>query len=265
LLTKAFIIGESQASGKSNKQDGQTCHVAISLDYESKPFANFGLISGPLEIVSDYVDPSTIKIKKLKKKKTKNIARANKIRDDDTLVERNDDTIMKELDEYAPMALSSTKRVINEDSGLGDDEELQEMLSRRRRQALKKRKITRPEEFVSNTYQMENEQDEFPSQEGGLIIDHTSEFVRSLEMAQQEAETRKAQDNEIPREMEIDQPNEAEDTEMVDETQAYEEVDKEAPSTGIEDEPVIASSMAATLAALKRSGIVPSSFWINFA
>ena len=43
----------------------------------------------PMEIVSDYVDPSTIKIKKPKKKKSKSTTRASVLLEDHTIAEND--------------------------------------------------------------------------------------------------------------------------------------------------------------------------------
>src|SRR5438552_18496322 len=125
--------------------------TAISLDYESTTSCseNSNYLE-PLQIVSDYADPSTIKIKKPKKKKQKNTPRVTALLDD----EANDSSgIVPMVDDTTPAALTSTKRAYNEDSGLGDDEELQEILSQRRRQALKKRNFPRQEDLGRNIRQ----------------------------------------------------------------------------------------------------------------
>jgi U4/U6.U5 tri-snRNP-associated protein 1 len=152
-------------------------------------------------------------------------------------------------EEVTPIPLPSTKRTYNEDSGLGDDEELQEVLAQRRRQALKKRKISRPEDIVAHVRQLEDEQP-IANEEGGLVIDDTSEFVRGLEMAHLTTEPEK-DDGE---EMKIDSVPDTEDVDMPDTTGEAEETEI-LPSTGLDDEVIIADSVAATLAALHRQGI----------
>jgi U4/U6.U5 tri-snRNP-associated protein 1 len=163
----------------------------------------------------------------------------------------------------AHVPLTSTKRVYNEDSGLGDDEELQDMLAQRRRQALKKKKISRPEDIARNIREFRDEEDIGALESGGLVIDDTSEFVQGLETPQFE----RAASQEIhptngyaPEKMEIDVADDINDIEMPDEfsemTQVVRDQNGNIPPLGLEDEPVIGGgSIAATLAALKRSGI----------
>jgi len=221
----------------------------------------------PLEIVSDYINPSTIKIKKPKKKKPKTITRMSALLEDHTIAENDTPGgVTISVDEVAPIPLASTKRTYNEDSGLGDDEELQELLAQRRRTALKKRKISRPEDIVQNIRRSGDDENLDASENGGLVIDDTSEFVRALEMSQLEAAPMQKgllHDEQSPGKMEIEATDNFEDTEMPDDMLMMVEHDKESneavPSLDLEDEPIIGGgSLAATLAALKRTGTFPS-------
>ena len=206
------------------------------------------------------MDPSTIKIKKPKKKKQKNTTRVTALLDDEGLGETNISASGPPADNIALAPLTSTKRTYNEDSGLGDDEELQEILAQRRRQALKRKKISRPEDIARNIRQARDDEDLGASENGGLVIDDTSEFVRGLEMSQLERTTSASMLNNEnpPEEMEIDATADIKDIEMLD--QLPEDIAVESnevvPSSALGDEPIVASSLAATLAALKRSGIL---------
>jgi U4/U6.U5 tri-snRNP-associated protein 1 len=242
---KAFVLGKDQPTSKFAKPTQSTISsnlVEISLDYDK-----------PTEITSDYVDPSTIKIKKPKKKKGKTTTSVAAILDDDGLLPNAAEDGMAE--EYTSIPLSTVKRTHNEDSGFGDDEELQAMLAQRRRQVLKKRKITQPEDIVRNLRQY-TEQEEQVVPEGGLVLDDTSEFVRGIEMTQQETPTERRRPSQSN--MEVDTVVELEDVEMTDADGDVREgsVPKDTTTNGLDDEQLIAAgSMAATLAALKRTGI----------
>ena len=219
----------------------------------------------PLEIASDYMDPSTIKIKKPKKKKQKNPTRVTVLLDDE-LHETDISGSVPPADNIALAPLVSTKRAYNEDSGLGDDEELQEMLAQRRRQTLKRKKISCPEDIVRNIRQYRDDEDLGISENGGLVIDDTSEFVRGLEMSQLERTVSTGLlNNENPHEeMDIDATGNIKDIEMPDQLLEDIVVDSSemVPSSALDDEPIVAGSLAATLAALKRTGML-FAFLIN--
>lgn len=229
---KTFVIGqeETKASSKRNIPQISKNLTEISLEYDR-----------PMEIVSDYVDPSTIKIKKPKKKKM-NITRIKQTLDDEA-------ESIADVQEAMPLALPTIKRIYDQDSGFGDDDELQEILAQQRRQNLKKRKISRPEDIVQSIRQHADEEEDVIV-EGGLVIDDTSEFVRNLEMAHQEAR----QDRQIAVEemMDVIEP---EDVEMPNQDEiSASEANERITNTGLEEEPLIAGSVAATLAALRRQG-----------
>lgn len=227
--------------------------------------------SGPKEIASDYVDPSNIKIKKPKKKKPKNTTRLTTLIDDEGL--RGIGVSVDNVDggDALPIAMSSNKRARNDDSGLGDDEELQEILAKRRHQALKKRKLGRPEDFVWNIRQYADEDDILSIGNGGLVIDDTSEFVRGLEMSQLEEGAAPSESFHGEEKGEEINANAAgtNDIEMPDEN--FEPSDsviqsgENMPSTVLDDEPLITGSIAATLAALRRTGICPLCLRSNHA
>ncbi len=209
------------------------------------------------------MDPATIKIKKPKKKKHKNTTRVTALLDDEGLGETDASGSGPPADHVAPALITSTKRAYNEDSGLGDDEELQEMLAQRRRQALKKKKTSRPEDIIRNVRQSRDDEDLGASENGGLIIDDTSEFVRGLEISQLERTAPSGlPNNDHPlEEMDIDATGDIKDIEMPD--QLPEEIVVESNgnvlSSGLDDEPIVASSLAATLAALRKTGM-PTDF-----
>jgi SART-1 family len=160
-----------------------------------------------------------------------------------------------EMEDVAPSQTSFSNQKMTEDlSGEGDDEELQEMLALRRRRALKRRKIDAPEDFVRNIQTSEEFPENNPSNVGGLVIDDTSEFVRGIEMTQvkndQGHTSARMESHELPVEMEIDAhdsltPNDLVGTEIEEESESLDAL------SSLE---LVGGSMAATLAALKRSG-----------
>ena len=234
----SFVLGgdsEARRPALREQTSVRDRHLTmISLDFD-----------GPQPIASDYAD---VKIKK-PKKKAKNLTRVNEILEDEGLAP-NVST------RTAPtITVTSTKRAYNEDSGLGDDEELQELLAQRRREALKKRKISRPEDIVQIVRQIRDD-DAAGTDNGGLVIDDTSEFVQGLELSRLEGDTGEERSTRQVERMQVDE-NEEEMPDLP--AQPEENHIDNVPSTGLDEEPVITSSVAATLAALKRSNELDAS------
>lgn len=206
------------------------------------------------------MDPATIKIKKPKKKKHKTTAKVMALLDEEGLGETDASGSGAHAHDHVPAPIISTKRVYNEDSGLGDDEELQEMLAQRRRQALKKKKTVLPEDIIRNIRQSRDDDDLGASENGGLVIDDTSEFVRGLEMSQLErtAPPGLLNNGNPPEEMDIDATGDIKDIELPDQIpeEIVMESNRDVLSRGLDDEPIVASSLAATLAALRRTGML---------
>lgn len=129
--------------------------------------------------VSDYVDPSTVKVKKPKKSKKEKKTRQKAADDDDifpvaeTPAPQADSNAM-DVD-GAQSTAASKKRTFD----FEDDEDLQAKLAESRRAALKKRKKVDGAELAR---QMREEMpvDEEEPEEGGMTIDETTEFVANL-------------------------------------------------------------------------------------
>ena len=132
---------------------------------------------------SDYQELPEVKMKKMKKKKTKNARQRVLEEDDDIVVPTNNqvDTNSMDLDTLPRPA----KRQKDESF---DDEDLQLSLARQRRATLKQRKKTRPEDLADQIRQEEAEAIAAPDikmeedEEGGLVIDETSEFISNLQL-----------------------------------------------------------------------------------
>jgi PAB1-binding protein PBP1 len=176
--------------------------------------------------------------------------------------------LIDSIDSVSTKSLASTRRVYNEDSGFGDDEELQELLAQRRRQALKKRKYSHAEDIARSIKASVTDDDIRATEHAGLVIDDTSEFVRGLEMSRLEAATSR-DDAHIAEQshgrMEVDEAIATSDVDMPDVTVVKEKsADESADNTAIlVDEPIIAGSLAATLAALKRTGNKNRRIWVS--
>lgn len=157
----------------SDESDNVPGRTKISLDFLKDDF----------KPVSDYQDISEIKIKKRKQKKEK--SKKRKLADDDNedmFQNQNDamDVDTKETVESAPGKKADNASFV-------DDEDLQSQLAAQRREALKKRKRTRPEDIAR---ELRDEGSETPAamnldtaeddEEGGLVIDETQQFIENL-------------------------------------------------------------------------------------
>ncbi|KAI9799266.1 MAG: hypothetical protein M1833_004144 [Piccolia ochrophora] len=150
----------------------------------------------PTEAPSDYIEATELKTRKPKKKKAKS-TRRKEIDEDDIFppVEtvpttvQNDDAMQVDSAITNGDSANQKKRRFEETS-FADDDDLQASLALQRRNALKKRKKLRPEDIAK---QLREEQSATPGvsevdgnaigqeEEGGLVIDETSEFVANLQ------------------------------------------------------------------------------------
>jgi U4/U6.U5 tri-snRNP-associated protein 1 len=136
------------------------------------------------EVKSDYLDISEIKTKKPKKKKEKKSksTRQKAIDEDDFEVPAAtpfEDAYSMDVDKPAAFL---KKRSFEE--SFVDDDELAASLAKQRRNALKKRQNLRPEDIAQRLREealtaLVAEED--TEEQGGLIIDETSEFVSNLQ------------------------------------------------------------------------------------
>ncbi|KAK3321435.1 SART-1 protein [Cercophora scortea] len=213
--------------------------------------------------VSDYIDPSEIKVKKPKKKKTKS-TRQRPADDDDVLFPGDqtaaDGDNQMDIDSSA-FAYTKKRKVFDED--FVDDDDLQQSLAVQRKAALKKRKKTRPEDIAR---QLREEASGSPEPEnsgftGGLVIDEISEFVDALHAEREEErkapKPKAAKVAAAKEEASSDEDEEMKDAEM---KQEYEDRDTsplaDLPATGVEEEKLVDQGMGATLALLKDRHLV---------
>ncbi|KAI9865521.1 MAG: hypothetical protein M1824_002261 [Vezdaea acicularis] len=165
---KQFVLDDhgrnTEEEEKAKKSIGEGLKKqAISLDFLND------------EPRSDYLDPSEVKIRKPKKRKSR--ATRQKVTDDDDIFPNPEISTTNveamNVDHGASENGTSLKRRVA-DTSFADDDSLQSFLALQRRSALKKRRTTVQE-------QMEIDEELSTPEEGGLVIDETSEFIQNLQ------------------------------------------------------------------------------------
>ena len=218
---------------------------------------------------SDYLDISEIKVKKPKKKKTKSTRKRAADPDDFLLPEQTPQPAEEEKMDVDTSA-KDAKRKQRDDTNLVDDDDLQFALSMQRRNALKKRKRTRPEDIAKEVKEAGDEQDGTPDEGGGLVIGEVSEFVAGIKKGDEEEEEerpRKKQSTEPP--PAVKDEADAADVPMsgVDAyqpTQEEQEEEEEEKKEPVEDEDVmeektVGQGLGATLSLLRDRGLLRDS------
>ncbi|KAL4738295.1 SART-1 protein [Aspergillus similis] len=244
----------------------------ISLDFESET------------PISDYMDVSEIKVKKPKKKKAKTTKKRSALDNDDTSLPTDsldtpNDASM-DIDIINGVSAPAPRKTLDENISFVDDDDLQALLTRQRRAALKKRQKSRPED-IARQLREEGSQTpmdtETPEEEPGLVIDETSEFVSNLQKPVLPEPRRRTtspsvgprakaeeSDDEKPQiEGDTDMKrtyNDIEDEEDLKERIKREESQNAAPitGTGLEEETTLSHGLGATLGMLKKRGLVKS-------
>ncbi|KAK0741710.1 SART-1 protein [Apiosordaria backusii] len=139
--------------------------------------------------VSDYLDAAEIKVKKPKKKSK---STRQKKEDDDVLFPGDTTNLDNDMDIDGGAITFTKKRKVITDDNLVDDDDLQSSLAKQRRDALKKRKKTRPEDIARQLRETTNDPDDaLPSTEKGVVIDEISEFVDTLRADREEEQRKK--------------------------------------------------------------------------
>jgi U4/U6.U5 tri-snRNP-associated protein 1 len=225
------------------------------------------------EPTSDYLDISEVKIKKPKKKKSK-LTRQRPVDEDDMFPTMEAAEPVRDADTKMDLdtpAVPSKKRSF-EDSTFGDDDDLQASLTRTRVETLKKRKRVRPEDLARQIREEASQPPEDDIEEGGLVVDETSEFVANLQKPEPVApknDRRKSTSRQpdAVTAMGADSGDEDGDVQMsyaeLEEEEdrkkrATSSVPPEGPSTGIDEEATIDKGMGATLKLLRERGILKS-------
>lgn len=145
--------------------------------------------------IFDYMEPSAAKVKNPKSKKTKTIRRREVDEDGIFPVEvdggaQANGNAMEVDGGNTELRTVSSKPT--ESASFVDDDDLQAFLAVQRRAALKKRKRTRPEDIARQLREEAATPDaeEARIEEGGLVIDETTEFVANLERKKEEEKAR---------------------------------------------------------------------------
>ena len=233
-------------------------------------------ISKDLQI-SDYNEFSEPKIKKVKKNKSK--SRRQKTIDEDDILPihdnngRDDVSTAMEVDAGNPQRAESSHA-----QSIVDDDDLQASLAIQRRQALKKRKKMKPEDLAKQFRQeasaapgTENLDVDVQVEEGGLVIDETTEFVANLQRKEDERalQTNYPSDTKIATK-DVSSDEDEKDAVMV---QPYQETDEEdhqlrikqeisspgvpnLTDTGIDEETTLDQGLGATLKLLSQRGLI---------
>ncbi|KAF4483582.1 U4 tri-snRNP-associated snu66 [Fusarium agapanthi] len=201
---------------------------------------------GDAPISSDYIDPSQIKVKKPKKKKGKKGTR-QKPTDDDDLFAAETTPTDDAMDIDSKDTTTNKRKAV--DDPFVDDDDLQATLAIQRKNALKKRKKTRPED-IARLLKEDDEPEPAEQQEGGLVLDEVSEFVAGLTKPGENEERKPRRPKTVSK-----SPEPGDDAEVAEEnpqSSAVEELDE----AGVEEEKAVGAGMGAALALLRERGLV---------
>ncbi|KAF4333727.1 U4 tri-snRNP-associated snu66 [Fusarium beomiforme] len=211
-------------------------------------------VIGDAPISSDYLDPSQIKVKKPKKKKGKKGTRQKPTDDDDLLLVNTapiDDTM-----DIDPKDTTTKKRKAADDA-FADDDDLQATLAIQRKNALKKRKKTRPEDIARLLKEQDNEPEPTEQQEGGLVLDEVSEFVAGLSKPGEDEERKPRRPKTVSKSPEPDEDHPMDgDAQVLEEEKPQSPAVEELDETGVEEEKAVGAGMGAALALLRERGLV---------
>ena len=231
--------------------------------------------------ISDYNAASEARIRKPKKKKAK--TRQKPVDDDLFPVALDGEPKLiadaMEVDSDPTAINGAAPRPKAETTVLVDDDDLQASLAKQRRTALKKRKRMKPEDLArqlreeaSATPGPGNGADKDQLEEGGLVIDETSEFVANLQRAAEESKLKSAsaKSNAIK----PDSPVLDDEDKDIDMDRSYNDIqdgedlgarlkrEKSMPATpgltdtGLEDEATLNQGLGATLGMLSQRGLI---------
>ncbi|KAL8722434.1 MAG: hypothetical protein Q9181_007491, partial [Wetmoreana brouardii] len=220
---------------------------------------------------SDYKEEHEAKIKKPKKKKAKS-TRQRPIDEDDIFPTEppggsatNGNSMQVDPDRVE----SGPFKAMRDMSSFVDDDDLQANLAIQRRNALKKRKRTRPEDLAR---QMREEAEEASNRmdedgqdgEGGLTIDETSEFVANLRHSPEPQKPRTRDAPKSPSNVKTESPT-ADDEQDIEMGSDHEErfrratstpIQSELTGTGLDEEANINQGVGATVALLTQRGLI---------
>ncbi len=228
--------------------------------------------------ISDYTEATEAKIKKPKKKKAKS-TRQRAADEDDIVPVKTSDCTQTNGDamdvDAGNSQIPEAQSKVAESASFVDDEDLQAVLAVQRRAALKKRKKEKPEDLAKRIKEeAATPEQEAQPEEGGMVIDETTEFVANLARSKEEEKARpqtaKAR-SATPGKKEASPEDEDGDVDM---GQSYNDIedgeDLEArikretstsatpgmTDTGLEDEATLNQGLGATLSMLSQRGLI---------
>lgn len=233
---------------------------------------NSAFLDGDAAPSSDYLAPSEIKVKKPKKKKGNKGTRQKQLDEDDIFPIEPAPVDTGAMDVDVKDSSISTKRKATTDD-FADDDDLQTSLAIQRKNALKKRKKTRPEDIAKQLKEEEEEPEEAPS--GGLVIGEISEFVAGLSKPDDDDRhaRRHRQATKTPEPGDRHMSGQDEDAEMDEYAAEHQEALAAAQQeeeernrkregsepAGIADEKTVGEGMGAALALLRERGLIDTS------
>ncbi|KAF5672239.1 DNA binding SART-1 protein [Fusarium denticulatum] len=209
-------------------------------------------VIGDAPISSDYIDPSQIKVKKPKKKKGKKGTR-QKPTDDDDLFPAETTPIDDAMDVDSKDTTTKKRKAV--DDTFVDDDDLQATLAIQRKNALKKRKKTRPED-IARLLKEDDEPEPAEQQEGGLVLDEVSEFVAGLSKPGENEERKPRKPKTIANSPEPDGDHPMDDDAEVVEEKPQSSAVEDLDEAGVEEEKAVGAGMGAALALLRERGLV---------
>ncbi|KAK4133292.1 hypothetical protein BT67DRAFT_456942 [Trichocladium antarcticum] len=209
---------------------------------------------------SDYLDASEVKVRKPKKKKSRT-TRQRRGDDDDALFPGDAANGDEEMEVDSGAAFTKKRKVV--DDNFVDDEDLQASLAAQRRDALKKRKKTRPEDIAKQLREAApTADDEADEAETGVVMDEISRFVDALRAEpEEERKVRKPRAEGAVTAMETesaDEDEEMRDADGLDNRREGRPL-SDVPITGVDEEKTVGQGMGATLALLRDRNLIDAS------
>lgn len=258
---------EEEREAKRQEVSGRLKKGVISLDFE------------PEVPTSDYMDISEVKIKKPKKKSKATRQRA--IMEEDifptTESTGTPNGASMDIDSTNGTPAPVSKKPINQDVSFVDDDDLQASLALQRRAAFKKRKKMKPEDLARQLREeesqtpMEVQTPEDGTEEPGLVIDETSEFVSNLQkptlperderrtrtpIEEATAKAEPAEEEEVDMERTYNDIEEGEDLQERIKREESAQATPGLTGTGLDEEATLDQGLGATLSMLKQRGLV---------
>ncbi|MCJ1460267.1 hypothetical protein MMC28_010646 [Mycoblastus sanguinarius] len=230
--------------------------------------------------ISDYTEAVEAKIKKPKKKKAKS-TRQRAIDEDDILpVEASKEVQAAEDAMDVDSGNGQTQVLIpkpTETTSFADDDDLQASLAVQRRAALKMRKKTKPEDIARQLREeaaTPGAEEGEKIEEGGMVIDETTEFVANLQRSRDEEKARpqsakprsdttlKHEVSPDGDEVDVDMDRSYNDIEDGEDLEARLKRETSTPATpgmtgtGLEEEATLNQGLGATLSMLSQRGLI---------